>query len=228
MEIESRELLKSRNRDTARYSVWVYDGGETIRVFDDEMPNTTEVWFEFYSFNQAHWKIMEEHCMQKFGKGMNEIALYNFCKVKLFMIEYMLAGTSIPIKIERDGDRLCKSSLDSIMRIHPRIMRIIMSKVSVFPDDLPKDEKMRLDRQCSKLFGDGSGIMNPHEWISTYCNLTAFWEKFGLNYFDIMRLPHELFSHLKTVMSLESSCKSKHMEDVQRQSTGKARQPSRF
>ena len=36
----------------------------------------------------------------------------------------------------------------------------------------------------------------------------AFWDKFGMNYFDLLKLPEDVFSALKKVMNLDSMNKS--------------------
>lgn len=83
-----------------------------------------------------------------------------------------------------------------------------MGKVNVFPKQLAESEEKELEKQCATLFGKGDGITNPHPYITMYCNLTAFWEKFGINYFDLLKMPRDLYKILKQVMSLETSNRS--------------------
>ena len=45
----------------------------------------------------------------------------------------------------------------------------------------------------------------------------AFWDKFGMNYFDILKLPQDVFSALKKVMSLDNTYKSEKMNEITRQ-----------
>ena len=46
-----------------RYSVWVYDTPEVIQVFDEQTPNTQEIWFEFYDITLVQWKHLEQSCL---------------------------------------------------------------------------------------------------------------------------------------------------------------------
>lgn len=218
--LEKFRLSDYRGTETDKYSVWVYDGGDVLSAYEDEQPNTVEVWFRFYKFNHMYWRLLEDECIDEV-KGY---AFYNFNKLKLFMIRRMLCSTSIPwVRVEYDGDGyLTESSFDTFMRIHPRILRVLMEKMDILPKPMRKSEEKELEKQCSILFGKGEGVTNPHEYITLYCNLMAFWDKFGMNYFDILMLPQDVFSALKKVMTLDSMYKSEKMEDLSKS----ARQPN--
>lgn len=229
VEVELQQLLKSKNKDRVRYSVWVYADGEVPQVFSQEMPNTQEIWFEFYRFNQVYWRLLESECVQLYADGNEEANLYNYSKIKRFLLEYMLADTNVPWIVLRheDNGKLSNRCLEQLLSLHPRILRCLFSKVSIFPEELSADEEREMEKQCALLFGKGEGIVNPHQWITTYCNLTSFWEKFGLNYYDVLSLPHELFVQLKRVMSLESTYKSQKMEQMQNGSKSRTRSAKR-
>lgn len=193
-----------------RYSVWVYAGSDILQVYEEQKPNTEEFWFEFYTFSKLYWEMMQQECVIKINNSM----FYDNNKIKLFIINYLLCDTNmlnIFIKREKDG-KLIEESLNSVLSIHPRILRVLFDKVNLFPKSLKSEEEKRLEKQCSKLFGSGKSINNPHPWIVTYCNLIAFWEKFGMNYHDIMKLPNELFYSLKKIMSLDCEFKSQKIE----------------
>ena len=213
--IEKFNVLDFRNPETEKYSVWVYDGGEVLQVFREEQPNTEEVWFRFYKFNHFYWKMLEDECIEEI-KGSS---FYSFSKLKMFMIRRMLCATSIDgIDIEYDSYGMLKDEcFDRFMQIHPRILRVLMDKMDILPKPMPKSEEKELEKQCSILFGKGEGVTNPHEYIAMYCNLMASWDKFGMNYFDLLKLPQDVFSALKRVMSLDNTHKSEKMNDITRQ-----------
>lgn len=213
--VPTTSIMSYMNQDVDRYSVWVYDDGENFKVYDEKKPNTVEIWFEFHRFSYLYWKMLEQECVDCY-KYTN---YYNFNKVKLFMLKRMISATNIDgVSIEyQPNGILSDQSYSDIMKIHPRILRMLMNKVNVFPKSLSKSEEKELEKQCSILFGKGDGIQDPHPYISVYCNLASFWEKFGINYFDLMRLPRDLFKMLKQVMSLETSNKSASFSQMKNQ-----------
>ena len=198
-------LEKYRSHDSRRYSVWVYDNDEIITVYGDEKPNTHEIWFEFTEFNRSYWKKFEEECIVNYG---NDSSFYNFVLMRRFMMTYMLSKTSFPgiEVIEHDSDgKVTQECWDRMNRVHPRIWETLFSKVDMFPETCDDNGDMELEKQCKQLFCDHKGVKNPHEWIELYCNLTAFWDKFGLNYFDVMNLPNNLYVALRKIMHLDNT-----------------------
>jgi len=208
------DIRDFRNSDVEKYSVWVYMDGTLPKVYADEQPNTEEVWFKFYKFNHFYWTLFEDECIDNTRRG----SFYNNGRIKQFMLGRMLHSTnidSVVVEYGKDG-RLTERSLQSVMSVHPRILRVLMDKVDVLPKPLEKEDERELEKQCSILFGKGEGVTNPHEYVTMYCNLVAFWEKFGMNYFDILNLPQDVFFALKKVMTLESATKTDALAQQQR------------
>ncbi len=191
-----------------KYSVWAYDGGEVIQVYPEPRPCTHEIWFQFDDFSKFYWTLMESKCIDE----VRGVAFYNPSKTHRFMLEYMLTATNLPeidlADRERDG-RLSERQRRKIYRVHPRIYRMLFEQIQIIPDALSKEEHKVLEKQCSNLFGNGNAVNDAHPWLSNYLNLISFWEKFGLNYFDLLRLPQETFNQLRTVMQMEITYKNK-------------------
>ena len=201
-----------RDNDTDKYSVWVYAPSDgQLQAYHSEKPNTSEVWFRFYKFSHFDWKLFEGECLDE----LRGTFFYNYNKMRLFMLRRMLCSTSIKgLRIERDRQGcLTDESFSAVLSIHPRILRVLMDKVDVLPKPMDKGEERELERQCAALFGKGEGVTDPHEYVTMYCNLVAFWDKFGMNYFDILRLPQDVFSALKKVMALDNMNKSARMNE---------------
>lgn len=226
--LSGASLGKYRSLDKQRYSVWVYDNDDIIRVYTDRQPNTHEIWFEFSVFTRSYWKKFEEECIVVYGNGFS---FYNYMLMRRFMITYMLSGTSFPgigpIEHDENG-RVLGPSWERLNRIHPRIWEVLFQKVVVFPEVCDDKEEQVLEKQCKTLFCDHKGIKSPHEWIELYCNLTAFWDKFGLNYFDVMNLPNNLYVALRKVMQLDNAYSEMSFARDSNNSAGKApRMPAR-
>ena len=205
--IFENQITNYCSNEKKRYNLWVYDNGEILQVFTEQKPNTINLWFQFYSFSNLYWKIMQSSCIDR----INGNSYYNHSNIKLFMIKYLFCGTNISdIKLQRlTNGELTEDSFESLMQIHPRIWRSLFQIVQLFPKQLSKQEEKNLEKQCAILFGQGNSVAQPHEYIVTYCNLVAFWEKFGMNYYDILKLPHETFLFLKKIMSLQSDHRKK-------------------
>lgn len=196
--------------DYKRYSVWVYEDSNPIQVFDEYTPNTTEIWFEFYDISLVQWKRLEEECLQVVVENEHEQSFfYNFNKIKIFCLKYLLRNTNYPIDIVKGEDGLTKETMDKIFQIHPRILRELFYKVSVFEGEKTPEEEKKLAKECALIFGAGKAVNNPHKDIILYCDLLAFWEKFGLNYFDVQRLPRSVFYSLKKMMNMDNDFKAR-------------------
>lgn len=205
-----KDIIEYCNFDEIKqYKLWVYDGSDIIEVFYEQMPNTQQITFSFYSFSKYYWNLMQEKCVQKIKGNL----FYDFFQLKIFVINYLLCNTNMSgvfIKRNKNG-QLTKESFQSVIKIHPRILRSLFNIIQIFPKHLGKKQEQELEKQCHKLFGKGQGISNPHPFIVQYCNLMSFWDKFGMNYHDIMKLPNQVFISLKKIMSLDNEYKSQSL-----------------
>lgn len=203
-----------------KYFVWVYGGKEVPQVFSTEKPNTDCYWFEFFNFSYSTWKDMENECVDVFNSHGEKLSVYNFTKLKQFFLKRMLKDTNYPVQLERTMDLcLTKESYANVLKIHPRILRCVLNQIDVFNDRIDPDEERRIAKECAILFGKGDSVNNPHPYIILYCDLIAFWEKFGLNYYDLQKLPYAVFTNLKRMMKFENDFKTKETTNF----TGKSR-----
>jgi len=216
IEFEQNSISNYLSKDYQRYSVWIYDNDNIIQVFEEEKPNTFEMWFEFYNFTYVFWKIMSSLCVEQIDCGMEKISVYNSYKLKKFYMRYMLKDTNYPLKIVRNIDgSISDVSYNLLIMIHPRILRTLFDKINFFENEtLSEEEEKRIAKECALLFGKNEGIVNPHPHVVFYLDLISFWEKFGLNYFDIQKLPYGVFSTIKKMMNLESDFKTKQKTDT--------------
>lgn len=203
LEIFQNEIIKYCSSQVNHYDLWIYDGNDIIQVYDNQKPNTIKIWFEFNSFTYLYWRLMQQQCIE----NINGNNFYNYIKLRKFMLKYMLCGTNLPFVIlqRNDNGQLTEESFNSVLKIHPRILRAVFNLVNVFPRQLQKEQEVELQKQCLKLFGKGQSVSNPNKWIVLYCNLIAFWDKLGMNYNDIMNLPNETFIFLKKIMALQNN-----------------------
>ena len=71
---------------------------------------------------------------------------------------------------------------------------------------LSDEEEATINKQASILFAKNSqGVENACEAVSLFCNLGNFWEKFGIDRFNIKKLPYREYVMLKIMISKENS-----------------------
>lgn len=224
LDVESNSILNYRSADFQRYSLWVYDDANIIRVFPELMPNTIEIWFEFYDYTHLFWKMMEHYCIDANDGGIEgKIFVYNLYSLKEFCLRYLLRATNYPVELTwRASGQLSDDSYDRLMSIHPRIWRALFDKYDVLGvERLTQEEELQIAKECAILYGKGEGVTNPHRFVTFYSDMMAFWDKFGLNYFDTQRLPQNVYSVLKKMMSLEAEFKSKRVPDNSKPAGGR-------
>ena len=139
---------------------------------------------------------MQEQCVDEFQDYHEKIFLYNFNKLKMFFLKRMFHDSVFG-----------KLSFEELLRLHPRILRSVLGQIQIFDNTNTEEEEKRLAKQSAILFGNGNPVNNPHPAIVLYCDLTAFWQKFGLNYYDIQKLPQDTFNMLRRIMQLDNSSK---------------------
>lgn len=215
-ELTNDMIFSCLNTNKRRYSVWVYDKDDVIQVYQEEKPNTVEVWFEFNEFSQFYWILFERECVESFDGGY----YYNYKKSIEFMIARMLCATSLPwvgLECGQDGS-LTKESYEEVMRVHPRILTGIMTQVEIFMKPMKKSEQKKFDKQCAKMFGQNKPVVNPNQWLITYNVLKGFWDKLGINFIDLMRMPRETYYYLRKVMNEENNYQAQALNNPRQSS----------
>ena len=81
---------------------------------------------------------------------------------------------------------------------------------------------MKIDRQCAVLFSDSSnGVTEASRAVSLYCTLSNFWDKFGLNKFDLEKLSYKDFCYLRFVVGKESESTKRRLNKGRNKSNGR-------
>lgn len=187
-------------------------------VFENNIPvlssSGDEIVFIFRNPTYGSWKHIEEFVVEKhYDKHkMQDVHTYNFMLLKAFILRHLLISWSLPIDLSFDGSVLDEFSFNRVLTVHPNILRYFIDKIEnmVFLSD---EDKNIINKQCLMMFAKNSnGVNAPHEAISMYCTLSGFWDKFGLNYFDLECLPHDIFLKLKTILNNETDIKIKQIK----------------
>ena len=138
---------------------------------------------------------------------------YDYLSYKSFVLKNLLSWCSLDLNLNRDEfGSLTEESFNRVVCLHPSILEYFLGAYDEVYNISNEEHQMIID-QCHNLFRKGSkGISNADESISTYCNLVGFWEKLGLNYFDIQKLPDDLFGKLNLIMRKDNEIQIKEFE----------------
>lgn len=187
-------------------SCWVDEDSNPLSVSSVYLPGYKEVWFEFRQMLYRDFLLFNETTVVSVT-GHNEmdiVHVYNDIKVKEFLIRHLLVDWCFePLEYNRDGV-LEDCSYLSVTKLHPRILHSLLNQYS-YGLKLTAEEDAKLNRECYQIFDRGSSVGNANVYLSLYLELCSFWEKFGLNYFDIMELPTNVYEGIRKVLSIDSS-----------------------
>lgn len=129
--------------------------------------------------------------------------------------------------IKLNGDIIAYQSLKSFLSLNCNIVRYVIHKINQSYQYVKQQNyKYEINKDFARLYNSEKGVVLQHRQISDYLTLTAFWQKLGLNYYDIKRLPFEIFKQLQLMINTEMSVKNQIIRK-QTQSINKSR-PNRM
>lgn len=200
---------------------------------------TTCIYIPFKHFNKSLegnregkievvFKTMTQGIYDEFESFIDQYPKeYADTEVKKLMLKYMLIKWNLNVKLEfnKEGS-LTDDCLKNILNIPANVIsRIIWEYEQTFY--INKKDYKKLEVDAKKLFAPKSkGVDNPSKYVSLYCTLTSFWDKFGLNYFDLMKLPKTEYYGLKTVLRFENEAREKEYDQMNKKpKTGGSKKP---
>ena len=141
--------------------------------------------------------------------------------MKHFFLKYMFRSWNIDEEMlfEEEGC-LDNESYAKLLGLHPVILRELVTQL--FEYTLSEEDLEKIGKQGHLLFAKNQSVSNPHKMISLYCNLTEMWSKFGLNYFDLKRLPLYEKNALKKILSIENQIRAAEIKQMEAKSNSNA------
>jgi len=125
-------------------------------------------------------------------------------------------------KVEREGGQISSEQYEAqILALDPRVaialVLPVMQDLFISPA-----ENQRLYKQCVALFAAKSrGVTYPDKWIRRYCELVTFWEKFGLNAFDLEKIPQAEALRLRRIAMMGAERQDYEQRTLEAQSRAK-------
>ena len=211
-------FLQYRSNEYKEYDFWLFRKGNFVELFTKETPNTEKISFTFWEINNSTWDYLEENCLETVKISAHEtISTYNYEKMKLFYLQYLFRSWSFEEEMRFDEEgKLTENSFKKLLNLHPVILRELTT--GLFDYVLSEEDSITIAKQAHLLFAKNQSVSNPHRMISLYCNLSEMWNKFGLNYFDLKRLPLYERNALKRILSQENQIRSAEIKAMEAKS----------
>ncbi len=216
----SLPLLKSP--EYIRLTLYAYASGGRLSVYRTPVPNADRLEFTFWEMTGAVWERLEQYSLEDCSPSpMERIRIFNHRKMKEFYLRNMLRSWNFdaPLTLDEEG-KLDAATWRRVMSLHPAILKILSDMV--FRYTFSDEETATISKQCHLLFAKGGSVANPHEMVSLYCTLADMWKNFGLNYFDLQRLPMKIRSGLRMITGMENQIQSAKIRQMENESKAKA------
>lgn len=200
-----------RDHRSSRFEVlvlWAWISRGSLRISRKETPGADRLEFTFWKMNSMTYDIMDSMSSIDWKSEEGEKVRYrDQHAMKMFCLRYMFRSWSLEPEMgfQEDGG-LDDSSMEKLLGLHPVILRELVSEM--LKEDLQEEDEMEIVRQSHLLFRKGGSVSNPHRMISLYCRLSDMWDKFGLNYFDLQKMPLAERNALLKIISVEKQIES--------------------
>lgn len=142
-------------------------------------------------------------------------------EMKCLMIRRLLLDWDLDIPIQYDGDWMTKECFNRVMRLPAPLLSAFLDK---YENEIriSEEEEREIQKQSIVLFSPNSGgIKDACEAVTLFCNLGNFWEKFGLNKWDMKNLTYREFMLLRLMIGHE-------MEKHKKQNTPAKKRPTKI
>lgn len=212
------DLNQFKSTEYVRLTLYAYVSVGKVSLYHSATPNTEKLEFTFWEMTNAIWEELERYSLEDyFPVPYERIRIFNHKKMKEFYLRHMLRSWNFDIDLSFDEEgKLDDSSWEKVMSLHPIILRELSDMV--FRYTFSEEENTTIQKQCHILFSNGSTVNNPHEMISLYCTLSDMWKNFGLNYFDLKRLPIKTRNALRMITGLENQIQNAKLKQMENKS----------
>lgn len=99
-------------------------------------------------------------------------------------------------------------SLQQFLKLNPIIINFVLNEIQSKYKDYNQDYRRNIAIQFNNLYNSKKGVVLKNQQIINYLTYSRFWEKLGLNYFDIKKLPYDVYNQLNLVIGVENEIKA--------------------
>lgn len=190
--------------------VWLYQKDGRTLASEKPIDGYDEVVFTLKEPDCESWNRMDAECLHEIKLSRTSINRYDMPKMRKWQIRHFLKQWSFDEPLTFKGELLDDESTERAMRLPSNILNIVLSHLQ--NDSMTDEEKNEVARQSALLFGNAGSVTNAHPMLSLYVLMSDMWQKFGLNYFDLQKLPISLKNGLKEIMQLENQVRASTMK----------------
>lgn len=175
------------------------DGKETIVAIFKKM-TCEDYWNIEHLCKVACFDEMHE----EEGGGAKQLAYTDYQEVKMLLLKRMLVYISIiDLKMSKNGE-MTPHSFERVINLPSPLINAMLEEYETSMN-IGADDLETIEKQARILFAkDSRGVENACEAVTLFCNLGNFWEKFGINRFDMKNMPYREYLMLKFMIGKES------------------------
>lgn len=172
-----------------------------ISIYDNKNKNADKLQIRCRKLSTQNWDIISQ-------QQQNDI------KQRLLLMFSLVQTNFIDVNFDQNGF-VTYETLNQLTSLNVGIVKKIIHKIQQFYDD-KKDSKYRsnIALQFKKLYNSDKGIVLKHKQISQYLSYCNFWQKLGLNYFQVRQLPHDVYKQLVMMMNIETQVKNAEIQKM--------------
>lgn len=174
---------------------------DSISIYDNFVKNSDKLQVRCRKLSTQNWDIVSQQQDSKI-------------KQKLMLMFSIVETNFLKINFDQNGF-VTIQSLNQLMTLNVGIVKKIIHKIYQFYND-DKDSKYRssLTSQFKRLYSSDKGIVLKHKQIGQYLSYCGFWEKLGLNYFQVRQLPHDVYRQFVMLMNIQTQVKNSEIQKM--------------
>ena len=209
---------RSSQHFEVRMNCAIKDG--VVKFYNPGTEHSDALEFSLWEMNCSTWEMLESECLEMEEGVKGRSVGKDEGRMKVLYIQCMFRGWNLeePLTFDEHGV-LDDESLEKVLRLHPAILDKVAD--TMYNYTLSQEDEAVLAKQSTLLFGKSKSVSNPHPMISLYCTLSEMWQKFGLNYFDLMKMPLYEKNALRMIGKIESQMMAQEMERASAQTKGR-------
>ena len=173
----------------------------SINIFDVQQKNCDKLYVKCRKLSTQNWDIVAD-------QQSNET------KEKLLLMFSLVQTNFVDVKFDENGF-VTLDTINQLLTLNFRIIKKIIKKIQNFYDE-KQDAQYRssITSQFKRLYSSDKGVKLKHKQIGQYLNYCGFWQKLGLNYFQVRQLPHDVYKQFVMMMNIQLQVKNAEIQKI--------------